>query len=267
MTKNRGSAYGETLFTTVGINESSLIFWQDHLVRLIGNCNTFFFLDELTEAELNSLMIRITKKAKTVDLSIYNALRIEVELVGDMRIGMMPSLENVVVNVIPKTVQSTKSTSLTIQKFEKYADPELVKPKLNDYFWENYYVRRARKKGFSDVLFINNQIVTEASTSNIFFVKDTTLVTPEIKSNVLSGVYRKHLIKLAKSLDIEATVRDIKVEEITSFDGAFLTNSVKGITPVEKIDEKQFDLSLILAMVFKLNKEMSEYRKEYEKEL
>lgn len=265
MSKNRGSSYGETLFTTVGINESALIFWDDHISRLIENTDTFFFLNKLNDHEKKSIETRIYKILTGMDFSIYNAVRINVYLEGDMRFGMLPSFENLRIDCELKKSMAAKSLKMDLLEYTKYSDAELPKPKLNDYFWENYYVRRSRSNGFDDVLFTSEGTITEASTSNIFFIYNKELITPKLSNHILPGIYRKHLMEFAGFVNLKVREMDIKKEDIKEYEGAFLTNSVKGIIPVEKIGSTDFDLSDTLAMIFKIKKGMSEYQTEFTK--
>ncbi len=100
----------------------------------------------------------------------------------------------------------------------------------------------AKRKGYDDALMIGeNGIVKEATTSNIFFIKDQVLYTPGLKSGILPGIIREEVIKIAKNiLRLKLQEKFIKTSDINLFEGAFLTNSISGLTPVSRIGRKKF---------------------------
>jgi para-aminobenzoate synthetase/4-amino-4-deoxychorismate lyase len=97
--------------------------------------------------------------------------------------------------------------------------------------------REASRKGFDDVLFLNERgEVTEGAISNIFVEKDGRLFTPPIKCGLLAGVYRRHL--LSTRADIEERV--LTLDDLRHADAVYLTNAVRGMRRVE-IDWDEID--------------------------
>ena len=69
--------------------------------------------------------------------------------------------------------------------------------------------------------------------SNVFIVKESVLITPAITRCGVSGIMRRHLIKLLQELEgMECEVRDIAASEVAAADEVFLTNSQFGVLPV-----------------------------------
>jgi len=88
-----------------------------------------------------------------------------------------------------------------------------------------------------EILYINKNIVLECATSNIFIVKNNTLLTP--KDGVLLGITRKLVIALAQKNDIPIREQKITKKQLFSADEIFLTGSAKHILPITKIDTKK----------------------------
>ncbi|KAJ7958313.1 Branched-chain-amino-acid aminotransferase [Quillaja saponaria] len=68
----------------------------------------------------------------------------------------------------------------------------------------------AKAKGFSDVLYldaVNKRYLEEASTANIFVVKDRVIYIPELRGTILPGITRKSIIELALSLGFQVEER------------------------------------------------------------
>lgn len=99
--------------------------------------------------------------------------------------------------------------------------------------------RAAQSNGFHDILFTSaeNQ-VTESSTSNIFFIKDSSIHTP--KGDLLEGITRQAVLEIVEATR-EVMIRDISVDELATFDEAFTTSSIKEIVPIVQIDNHKYD--------------------------
>ena len=84
-----------------------------------------------------------------------------------------------------------------------------------------------------------NNIINEGSRSNIFFVKGNKLITPKDK-NVLLGVTREKVIELCRKNNIKIDKRNIHLNEIKEFDGAFITGTSVNILPITQIDQNYY---------------------------
>lgn len=100
-----------------------------------------------------------------------------------------------------------------------------------------------RKKEFQafDLLYTHDGITSEASKSNIFFIKDGELYTSPDEA-VLMGITRMKTLESAKDLGIPVHKRLIPVEELGSFDGAFLTGTSLHLLPINRIDEHDYQV-------------------------
>lgn len=96
---------------------------------------------------------------------------------------------------------------------------------------KNY--NKKMRNGAFEILYIKNNEILEASTSNIFIFKDNTLSTP--KKNVLPGVTRGLVIKLAKKY-FKIEEKKISSQEFKKASEVFLTATNKDIVPVVRID-------------------------------
>ncbi len=91
-----------------------------------------------------------------------------------------------------------------------------------------------KQKGAIEILYTFGGNVLEGTTSNFFMIKDEVIITP--KDNILIGITRNFVIKLAKKEGYKVIERDIDVTELREADEAFITASNKEIVPIVKID-------------------------------
>ena len=83
----------------------------------------------------------------------------------------------------------------------------------------------------------NGGEVLEASRANVFAVEGEVLITPAADGRVLPGVARARAIEVARSLGIEVREEALTVDRLIAAREAFLTGSVRGVEPVQSLDE------------------------------
>lgn len=86
-----------------------------------------------------------------------------------------------------------------------------------------------------EVLLVNeNGEITEGSRSNFFAVKGSTIYTSPLHQ-VLDGITRKKVVQLAHENGIECVEQPISVDDLSTFDGAFITGTSPKVLPVSRI--------------------------------
>ena len=117
----------------------------------------------------------------------------------------------------------------------------LHRHKTTNYF-ENIYSRDyAISKGFNDSIFIDHKNrILECSISNIYFVKDDKIYTPNSNLPILNGTMKKRVKSICEELDIKIIECDIEITEIEKFDFCFVSNSLMEVMKVVQIDSFKF---------------------------
>ena len=99
----------------------------------------------------------------------------------------------------------------------------------------------AEAKGYVDSLMLDHQgNVAEATGANIFFKNATGELHTPIPDSFLDGITRRCVIDIAKSKGIKIVERKIKLDDMSSFVGCFLTGTAAEVTPVASIGEYNF---------------------------
>jgi len=83
-----------------------------------------------------------------------------------------------------------------------------------------------------------NGDVAEGPGENIFVVEDGKLITPSIEADILLGITRDSVIKIAKHNGLEVVERNMHREELYTCDEAFFTGTAAEITPIVMVDGK-----------------------------
>ncbi len=87
-----------------------------------------------------------------------------------------------------------------------------------------------------------NNNITEGSRSNVFFIRNSEIVTAP-GASVLLGITRQKAIELAAMLNINVVETEIPSDELQKFEAVFLTGTSPKILPVKKIDGFEFNVS------------------------
>ena len=106
----------------------------------------------------------------------------------------------------------------------------------------------AEAKGFTDSLMLDFEgNIAEATGANIFFKNSSGELHTPIPDSFLDGITRREVIKIAKSKGIKVIERKIKPEEMSSFEGCFLTGTAAEVTPVSQINDYKFKVCNIIS--------------------
>lgn len=98
-----------------------------------------------------------------------------------------------------------------------------------------------KKQDAYEALLVNEQgNITEGSRSNMFFVKEASVYTAP-PGEVLLGITRNEIMKVCKAEGIDIVEKNIKVDELEEFDGAFMTGTSVNVLPIKTIDDIEYD--------------------------
>jgi branched-chain amino acid aminotransferase len=93
--------------------------------------------------------------------------------------------------------------------------------------------------GFDDAIALDSQgHVAESTVANLFLVRDGQLFTPSSTTDLLEGITRDTVFKLAEKLGISCSQRVIDRSELYIADEMFLCGSTANITAVISVDHR-----------------------------
>lgn len=95
--------------------------------------------------------------------------------------------------------------------------------------------QEACENGLKECIFVRNGYITEGSHSNIFFVIEGTLFTHPESNNVLSGITRKNILRIAQESGIKIREEAVQENRIRFIREAFISNTSAEVTPVTEL--------------------------------
>jgi branched-chain amino acid aminotransferase len=117
-------------------------------------------------------------------------------------------------------------------------DDPLARHKTLNYWSRRIALEAASRRGFDETLGrTSGEGYAEGSRTNLFVIRGRELTTPSLDAPILPGVMRGLVLDLARALP--CVIREVGGYERPDFEAAdevFLTNSVRGIVPVERAE-------------------------------
>jgi branched-chain amino acid aminotransferase len=96
----------------------------------------------------------------------------------------------------------------------------------------------ARQAGADDAIFLDTgDHLSEATSSNLFLMREGTLVTPPLSCGALPGITRAVVLEIVRDTVLPCEESAATLEHLHRASEAFLTSSVRGIVPLVRVGE------------------------------
>ena len=240
--------YGESIFTTTRTIDSKVLFKDQHVERLLGQVNEYYFFGKRKIEDL-SLFLEIDNKLEQAAKTSPNHI-VRMMVYADRREALVPdsfSVSDLRFDIQSRTFPNAKP--LTLKSYPSPFSEDKINIKAGSYFQNFYFKRLAIGQGFDDALFVSNRLVTEASTANILFEKNGAFYTTS-HGSVFPGIG----LEILKNFGIKIKLIQINLDELNEFESCYLVNSVHPLTPVSCVDSTSFTNSRFETMMRDLDR-------------
>lgn len=113
----------------------------------------------------------------------------------------------------------------------------------------------AQEAGFDEAIVLTNEgHVSEGSAENLFMVRGGTLVTPPVTDNILEGIVRASIMRIARDSEIPLEVRSIDRTELYIADELFLCGTGAQLSPVTSVDHRMVGTGAVGPITQKLSR-------------
>ena len=255
--------YGTAIFEGIRGNWNSpkqqiyLFRLKEHYQRLLNGCQVLRIRLPHTVDELCQITIELAQKCGfEEDIYVRPLAYKSSEALG---VRLHDISDDYVVFIIPWgryiDVDKARCCVSSWQRPTDNAAPPQVKI-MGNYASNALAKSDAVESGFDEAIMLSpDGYVSEGSGENIFLVIDGKLVTPATYNNILPGITRDSVIKLAKNeLGIETMERPINRGELYIAQEVFLTGTAAHVTPVAEIDHRKIGNGEIGEITKKLQK-------------
>lgn len=234
---DRGFIFGDGVYEVIPVYDRVPFRLPGHLARLTRSLDAIRLTNPHTDQEWAKLIDSLIENHEWADQSIY----VQITRGAAPRDHRMPA------NIAP-TVFMMASRLSRPSDAERSAGVAVIS--LTDNRWLRCNVKstallgnvllrqQAADAGAAECVLFRDGWLTEASASNVFVVKDGTLLAPPADNLILSGITYEAVLELAREHAMPLQVRRISEAEVRAADELWLTSSSKEVLPITSLDGK-----------------------------
>ncbi len=223
--------YADGLFETLLAVDDRPIFVDDHLERLEKGADLIGLKIPFSLRTVKDWIIEAVEANK----SHTKKVRVTVSA-GNSAFWAGKETKPRVIIIVTEFTPSTQPFRLCVSPYRVDEKSPFRNVKTLSFIIEMTSRRRAYSDGFDDAILLNRSgNVAEATSANIFWIKNNKLFTPPLSAGCLDGMSRKHILSLARKADIPAFEKDVSLNNFLKADEVFVTSSLKLILPVTHI--------------------------------
>ncbi len=232
---DRGFLLGDGIYEVIPCYAGMLFRLTEHLVRLQNNLNAVQLVNPLTDQEWSLLLQDLLVKNGGGDQSLY----LQVTRGVAVRDHAFPD--------------NVKPTVFVMSHPSERIDPEIlitgVKAVcLADNRWLNCHLKtisllpnvllrqQAVEQGAAEAILIRDGYVTEGAVSNVFVVKQGSIMTPPKGPYLLPGITRDLILELAAKHQLPHEEKALAQAIVEEADEIWLTSSTKEVLPVTQLN-------------------------------
>ncbi|HEY5470886.1 MAG TPA: aminotransferase class IV [Bacteroidales bacterium] len=225
---------GDSIYEVLRTVKGCPVFFNDHMERLASSVklqNKDLLADV---AGMRKAIIQLTRSDRKKLANI--------KIVFNYNNGLSNFLIYLVEPIYPTEEQYKKGVKGVLFYGER-KDPE--SKVINHKLRSSISHKLIQEGGYEAVLVNENNLITEGSRSNIFFLRNETLVTAP-DSLILNGITRKHILEICNEQKIEVVLECVRVVDMTKFDSVFMTGTSPMVLPFNCIDDKFYKVTFPL---------------------
>lgn len=235
-------SYGFGVYESLRVSNGTVYFIDDHIERLIESAKIIGLSHSFDKEFIKKSITELIHDYKT------ETFNLKILLIGGS------TKEKVLLNIFclnpffPDKKLYRDGADFVTYNYERAFPHAKTLNMLQSYL----AYKKAKKSGSYDALLINNEgFIIEGTRTNFFCIKEKTIFTP-FEKDILFGVMRKAVLKVASENSYQVVESNIKLSDIKSYGGAFVTSTSSKIMPIKSIDGTNLNISDSLKELMKL---------------
>ncbi len=234
---DRGFLFADGVYEVSLVLDGHLVDNRGHLMRLLRSLDKLGMRAPLSIDDMLGIQKKLIEKNQLVEGSIY--LQITRGNAGKRDFRYSANLEPTVVFVpqAEKICDNPKVQSgirvMSVPEI-RWAHRDIKAVGLLGAVMAK---QTAAVNGFDDAWFVEDGYVTEGSSSNACIIKDKSIITKAANTQILNGITRQSMLRLAAECDYQVIERDFSITEAQQADEAFITSATQLVLGVVKIDD------------------------------
>ncbi|MGZ4970041.1 MAG: D-amino acid aminotransferase [Methylobacter sp.] len=231
---DRGFLFGDGIYEVIPSYSGKLFHFQDHMERLENSLSSIRLTNPHDRKQWLEILTPLLDA--NLDQSIYLQITRGVASKRDHAFpeNAAPTVFAMCSNIVPieNLDAGVKALSVDDSRWE------LCNVKATTLLANILLRQQAVEKGCAEAILVKDGYVTEGAASNIFAVIDGILITPPMGHEILPGITRNVILKIARENDIPYTEDIISLDALKTADEIWLTSSTREIVPVVQLDDE-----------------------------
>ncbi len=253
-----GLLYGDTLFETFRAEKNQILLQNEHLVRLSLSAQLLGFPYDRPRIEtaLSQMAAALKSEISRLRLTLGRGTSQGFKLAN----GSDSWFALTAVATIPPNDDDRNIGADCISAPNHRTNPldHLPQMKRGNHADCLYAADYASRHNAQEALFLENNLVIEGSSSNIFALFGETLFTPPIDKLVLAGITRGQIISTAIEFGLQIAEEALPFEKLLKADEIWLSNAMIEILPVASIDGQAIKRGKLWQKIHPLYKQRTE---------
>lgn len=238
---DRGFLFADAVYEVTSVLDGKLVDFEGHAVRLERSLNELDMQAACTKDELLEIHRKLVELNEIEEGLVY--LQVSRGSDGD-RDFVFPSEDTKPTLVLFTQNKPGLANSPASQKGAKIISIDDIRWGRRDIktvqlLYPSMGKMMAKAAGADDAWMIEDGYVTEGTSNNAYFVKDGTIVTRPLSTDILHGITRAAVLRLAEEAQMQIEERLFTIEEAKEADEAFTTSASAFVMPVVEIDGAQ----------------------------
>ncbi len=237
---DRGLQYGDGLFETIALRGGVLEFWGDHMARLQQGA------ERLSIPQPDPDQLR-AEAEQLIKMEEYDPGVLKIVLTrgvgGRGYLAPQPATPTRILSLTPFPYSEERQQAARKQGVRLHICNTRLgdNPTLAGIKHLNRLEQVLARNEWSDSTIAEGVVMNqqgqmvEGTMSNLFFVRDGEIITPDLSHCGVDGVIRRQLLQQFEQRGIEVAVRAVPLQELVVVDEAFCCNSLIGIWPIRQI--------------------------------
>lgn len=235
---DRGFLFADAVYEVTSVLDGKLIDFEGHAVRLDRSLSELDMAAPCTKEELLDIHRKLVELNGIEEGLIY--LQVTRGSDGD-RDFVFPSDDTPPSLVLFTQNKPGLANSEASKKGAKIISIEDVRWGRRDIktvqlLYPSMGKMMAKKAGADDAWMVEDGYVTEGTSNNAYYVKDGVIVTRPLSNDILHGITRKAVLRMAEEAQMKVEERLFTIDEAKEADEAFTTSASAFVMPVVEID-------------------------------
>ncbi|MBT8358704.1 MAG: D-amino acid aminotransferase [Desulfobacterales bacterium] len=234
--EDRGYQFGDAVYEVIASYYGRLVFMEEHMARLKRSLKELSF-PQISIDRVRSAVIELFDRANLEHAEIY----LQISRGVTPRTHAFPENPKTQfvmtarkVPEVPESIRQQGAKAITVKDL-RWGRCDIKTVQL---LYNALAKQKALDSGVFDAIFLSeDNIVREATSSNLFIVTDGKLITHPLTPNILPGVTRGKIIEICAEINLPIKEEFYSKETLLKSDEVFLTGTISEVLSIVEIDE------------------------------